>query len=214
MHRSNIYISFTGEEKKKKMKSFPFNLLLSLSNRGKKVLIVLIERTRDDIRLSLREEKGNRLWMFLSDILSHPRFHVCRNVLPHERHPRLRVRLSGQDNDTKCWRRRGVCFDRRKNLTIMPSGWLRIAHFQSLSLSLCRLLFLPSLPLLLSLYNTTNILLQLSLSRSHVCYFFISILPLRLGSGRSFVVATIIRGEKYQGRAMYIFIYIYIRNFR
>lgn len=88
--------------KKKKMKSFPFNLLLSLSNRGKKVLIVLIERTRDDIRLSLREEKGNRLWMFLSDILSHPRFHVCRNVLPHERHPRLRVRLSGQDNDTKC----------------------------------------------------------------------------------------------------------------
>lgn len=102
MHRSNIYISFTGEEKKKKMKSFPFNLLLSLSNRGKKVLIVLIERTRDDIRLSLREEKGNRLWMFLSDILSHPRFHVCRNVLPHERHPRLRVRLSGQDNDTKC----------------------------------------------------------------------------------------------------------------
>lgn len=147
----------------------------------------LVTRTRgkhDDTHLPIFP-----VGWFLDDILFDPRFHVCRNVLPHERHPRLRVRLSGQDNDTKCWRRRGVYFDRRKNPTIMPSTGLRIAHFEPFSFSLSFFLslspsFSPPLVLLAPSYSrytttTPSTPLRLKLffhSFSHcLLFFFISI---------------------------------------
>lgn len=173
----------------------------------------LVTRTRgkhDDTHLPIFP-----VGWFLDDILFDPRFHVCRNVLPHERHPRLRVRLSGQDNDTKCWRRRGVYFDRRKNPTIMPSTGLRIAHFEpfsfsvSLSLSLYRLLSLPPLlplpPLILAIrqqhhlhHSAWNYSFTASLILLFVIflYFDLDSTPLLVGS---FVVSQEIRrSEKYE----------------
>lgn len=170
----------------------------------------LVTRTRgkhDDTHLPIFP-----VGWFLDDILFDPRFHVCRNVLPHERHPRLRVRLSGQDNDTKCWRRRGVYFDRRKNPTIMPSTGLRIAHFEPFSFSLSLSLFIafflpspcPSCPLLFSLYDNNTIyttppeiiLSQLLSLFVIFLYFDLDSTPLLVGS---FVVSQEIRrSEKYE----------------
>lgn len=52
---------------------------------------------------------------FFNRIILIPR----RDMPPIEQRQRLLLRISGQDNDPKRRRRRGVSADRRKNLTMM-----------------------------------------------------------------------------------------------